>query len=201
MNTPRTLLLAFAFAFATVGAQAAPGTISFDVVVKQKANGTAVFNGKTDARGNFATPELAPGSYAVEFRSKAAAAMKGRDITIALNSGKGQTSETTAPADKFSTGVAMAFEVKRPTKVTGQVGASTGAEAVGNTKGALVPGTLKIMNGKRYVWMPPELGSNIGGKWVPEGSPGAPRANVSRGNRDSLQRMQDMSGQGSMPGR
>ena len=200
MNSPRTFLVTCALALVAVGASAAPSTVSFDVIVKQKPNGTSVFQGKTDPRGNFATPPLNAGSYTVEFRSKQAAAMKGKDITIAINSGKGESSQSTAPADKFASGVAMNFEVKKPTKLTGQVGADAGAEAVSNAKGPVVAGSVKIINGKRFVWMPPELGSNMGGKWVPEGSPGAPKANIQRGNRDSLQRMQDHSGQGSVPG-
>ena len=200
MNFPRLLLATCALALVAVGASAAPGTVSFDVLVKQKPNGTSVFQGKTDSRGNFATPPLNAGSYSVEFRSKQAAAMKGREITIAINSGKGESTQSTAPADKFASGVAMNFEIKKPTKLTGQVGADAGAEAVASSKGPVVAGSVKIINGKRFVWMPPELGSNMGGKWVPEGSPGAPKANVQRGNRDTLQRMQDHSGQGSVPG-
>ena len=198
LNSSRTLLVTCALAFVAAGASAAPSTVSFDVMVKQKPNGTAVFQGKTDARGNFATPQLNAGSYSVEFRSKQAAAMKGQDITIAINSGKGESSQSTAPAAKFGSGVAMNFEVKKPAKLTGQVGAQAGAEA--ESKGPVVAGSVKIINGKRFVWMPPEMGSNMGGKWVPEGSPGAPKANVQRGNRESLQRMQDFSGQGAVPG-
>ena len=200
MNPRGILLVTCVLASLAVGASAAPSTVSFDVIVKQKPGGTSVFQGKTDSRGNFATPLLNAGSYSVEFRSKQAAAMKGRDITIAIKSGKGESTQSTAPAGKFASGVAMNFEIEKPTKLTGQVGADAGAEALSNAKGPMVAGRVKIINGKRFVWMPPELGSNMGGKWVPEGSPGAPKANVQRGNRDTLQRMQDHSGQGSVPG-
>ncbi|MBA2432425.1 MAG: hypothetical protein H0V56_09985 [Chthoniobacterales bacterium] len=200
MNNLRSSVLVFAFAFGALTASAAPQTVSFDVTVKQKPNGTAVFKGKTDARGNFATSELSPGSYTAEFRSKHAAALKGSNITIAVNSGRGESSQSTAPAEKFGSGVAINFEIKRATRVTGQVGANAGAEAVASSKGPVVAGSVKIINGKRFVWMPPELGSNMGGKWVPEGSPGAPRANITKGNQDDLKRMQDFGGQGSVPG-
>ena len=200
MKLLRTLLVTYALVFVTAGSSTGATTVSFDVTVKQKSNGSVVYQGKTDAGGNFATPELNAGSYAVEFRSKNAAAFKGRDITVAVNTGKGQTSQSTAPGEKFAGGVVMNVEVKRASKVTGQVGSEAGADVATVRKGPLVAGTLKIIDGKRYVWMPPELGSNMGGKWVPEGSPGAPRANVSRGNQDSLRRMQEHSGQGSVPG-
>ncbi|CAN5716443.1 hypothetical protein BH20VER1_BH20VER1_27340 [soil metagenome] len=201
INNLRMLVLAStAVAFSALGASAAPQMVSFDVTVKQKGSSTAVFKGKTDGRGNFATSELSPGSYTAEFRSKNAAAMKGSKITIAVNSGKGESSQSTAPAEKFASGVAMNFEIRRPAKVTGQVGSNAGAEAVASSKGPLVSGSVKVINGKRFVWMPPELGSNMGGKWVPEGSPGAPRANVTKGNREDLRRMQDHGGQGAVPG-
>jgi hypothetical protein len=199
MKKLRSLVLVLAFASAAAVISAAPGTATFDVTVKQKPGGNAVFKGKTDGRGNFTTPELNPGSYTAEFRSSQAAAMKGRNITITINSGKGQSSQSTAPAEKFASGVGMTFDIKKASKLTGQIGAEAGTEAVANIKGGTT-GNVKIINGKRYVWMPPELGSNMGGKWVPEGSPGVPRANIQRGNRDGLQRMQDHSGQGAVPG-
>ena len=200
MKLPRCLLFTCAVAFAATGVSAAPTPVAFDVMVKQKPKGTVVYQGKTDARGNFATAELDPGTYVVEFRSKNAASFKGRPITVAVRTGKSETSQSTAPGEKFATGVAMNVEVRRAARVSGQIGADAGVEATANSKGPLVSGSVKVMNGKRYVWMPPELGSNMGGKWVPEGSPGVPRANIQRGNRDGLQRMQDHSGQGAVPG-
>ena len=32
---------------------------------------------------------------------------------------------------------------------------------------------VKVINGKRYVWVPGPIGSNMGGRWVEEGSEAA----------------------------
>ncbi len=45
--------------------------------------------------------------------------------------------------------------------------ASTTARTSSTSSGAKV----KIINGKRYVWVAPELGSNMPARWVPEDSP------------------------------
>jgi hypothetical protein len=193
MKTFRSLVLILALASAAAVASAAP-TVMFDITVKPRAGGNAVFKGKTDGQGNFATPELNPGSYTAEFRSNQAARMKGSKITIAIKSGKGESSQTSAPAEKFAGGVAMTFEVKKAARLTGQIGSEAGTAAVADIKGG-ASANVKIIKGKRYVWMPPELGSNMGGKWVPEGSPRAPRANTQRGNQDTLRRFQDHAAQ------
>ena len=175
---------------------------SMDVTVREKAGGKVVSSAKTDSRGNFATPEVQPGSYTVEFRSKNAAALAGTTLQISVSPAKGPATEATAPGARFGGGVAVAVNVKRASALTGQV-SSAAAQTLadtGETKGPLRPGSVRIINGKRFVWMVNEMGSNIGGKWVPEGSPGAPAANTTRGNADSLRRMQDQSGQGAIPG-
>lgn len=33
-----------------------------------------------------------------------------------------------------------------------------------------VRANVKVMNGKRFVWVPAPIGSHMGGKWVEEGS-------------------------------
>ncbi len=54
------------------------------------------------------------------------------------------------------------------------------------------------MNGKRYVWVGPETGSNMGGRWVEEGSvvPGQAR----RGGAEGLQNAQERGAQSGSPG-
>ena len=186
----------------TVGTCAGATMPSFDVTVRDKSGGKVVSTAKTDARGTFSTGEVQPGNYTVEFRSKNSAALKGNQLQISVSTGKGAATQATAPGAQFGSGVALTVDVKKAAALRGQVGAQSAAAVAdtGETKGPLRPGSVKIINGKRYVWMPPEMGSNMGGKWVPEGSPGAPAANTTRGNQDSLRRMQDAAGQGSVPG-
>ena len=175
---------------------------SLDVTVRDKSGGKVVSSAKTDARGNFSTGEVQPGSYTVEFRTKNSAALAGNQLQISVSTGKGPSTEATAPGARFGSGVAVTVDVKKAAALRGQVAAQSAAAMTdtGETKGPLRAGSVKIINGKRYVWMPPEMGSNMGGKWVPEGTPGAPAANTTRGNQDSLRRMQDFSGQGAVPG-
>jgi hypothetical protein len=60
---------------------------------------------------------------------------------------------------------------------------------------------VKIINGKRYVYVHQELGSNIPGRWVPEDSAEAQLAR-SAGTLDqnSFRKTQDMQGQSLDPG-
>ena len=61
--------------------------------------------------------------------------------------------------------------------------------------------TVRIINGKRYVYVRPELGSNIPGRWVLESSAAAQLARQTGTlNENSIRRTQDMQGQGLDPG-
>jgi hypothetical protein len=52
---------------------------------------------------------------------------------------------------------------------------------------------VKMINGKRYVWLPPSTGSNLPGRWVPEGSAG-PGSNVQSMSPDAVRQLQDSGG-------
>jgi hypothetical protein len=203
-NLLRNLLLVTALAGAAA-AHAAPNVGGMDVTVRQKG-GKVAYQGKTDGNGKFATGQLEPGSYTLEVRSKNAASFRGTEVQISVSAGKGSAvNQSSVAGSKFGGGVAMNVEVKRAAALQGQVSTGSGVAAAAtlaetNTKGPLVAGAVRIIKGKRYVWMPPEVGSNMGGRWVPEGSPGAPAANVSRGGQDGLRRMQEQGGVGGLPG-
>lgn len=50
---------------------------------------------------------------------------------------------------------------------------------------------VNIINGKRYVFVPGDLGSNIPGRWVPEDSPAAQLPSATREvDRSSIQQIQ-----------
>jgi hypothetical protein len=57
---------------------------------------------------------------------------------------------------------------------------------------------VKVMNGKRYVWIEGETGTNVRGRWVEEGSAAA--RSMGTMDRESVSFMQDRSGQGAAPG-
>lgn len=178
---------------------------SIDVIVREQSGGKVVHKGKTDAGGSFATPEVPAGKYTVEFRSGKIKPAPG-PMSFVVSAGKGPAQQAAAPAERLSGGVAVNVDVKKAASMSGRVSAAaarSAAAAAGvewKQGDPLVPGALRVIKGQRYVWMPAEMGSNMGGKWVPEGTPGAPRANTTRGNQDSLRRMQDQGGVGSMPG-
>ena len=149
-----------------------------EVLAKAKASGQVVYQGKTNAAGKFTTGSLAPGSYIMEFRSK-----DGQAFQVALTGPK-QATQT-----KLAGGVAFDVEISPAAKVGGTV---TGAQVLTAQQPA-PKGTskVKIMNGKRYVWVGPELGSHMGGKWVPEEDLRAGDPNARRNSQSALRGLQD----------
>lgn len=158
MRRPLRFLL---FSFATMLAAAAFGADvpTLDVTVSD-ASGKLAFKGKTTAEGTFATPSLPPGDYAVQFNSRSA--LNG-SYALVVASGKQKVVSDAVTGPKFSKGgVAMRIKVGKGLGITGVVTDGAGARNL-NAK-------VRILNGKRYVWLPPETGSHMGGRWVEEGS-------------------------------
>ena len=105
--------------------------------------------------------------------------MKGSQFTLVVSAGKKKVAANDVAGEKFAAGgVAMKVDVGPKMKISGQVANAATADK-----------NIKIINGKRYVWLPREMGSNIAGRWVEEGSPEA--SNVTRINQDGLRNMQD----------
>lgn len=141
-----------------------------EVTVSNSA-GKVVYKGKTGAGGAFATPNLAAGDYIVQFNSKGS--LKGGPFTIAMNAGKQKVGADSVPARKFSKGgVALKVAVDHPMDLTGQVAAAGATKTVAantNTKGKS-NAKEKYIDGRKYVWIPPEPGGWLPGKWVEAGS-------------------------------
>jgi hypothetical protein len=166
------LLPAFSFMYAA--------TVPPMQVTVTNAAGKVLYKGTTTANGTFATGNLEPGNYVVQFDSKGKIA-KGAKFALSASAGKYTVSADSEPGEKFvDPGVAMRVTVASSTKITGQVAPAgtlpkqTQAVAGGNTK--KWNGPTKIINGKRYIWVVPYTGSVIGGHWVEEGSPEAMQA-------------------------
>ena len=157
-----------------------------DVIVKEKA-GKVAFQGKTGAGGKFATATLPAGSYTFEFTAK-----DGSAFQVALAGAKSTRQSKKNP----KSGQAFDVEVAPASKVSGQVtaAAATAANAKSNAG-------VKIINGKRYVWARGELGSHMGGKWVPEEEATAVGKGDGRGSAEMLRSIQDMGNQGAASGR
>lgn len=164
-----------------------------DVTVADPA-GKVAYKGKTAANGTFATGKLQPGNYVVQFNANNAAA-KGGQYAIVVSAGKKKVSADAVAGDKFGKGgVAMKVDVDAGLNITGQVvPANVTAASSGNAK-------TKIVNGKKYVWIGPETGSNMGGRWVEEGQANRQDSNLIKGTTGSLQNMQDRGQATGLPG-
>jgi hypothetical protein len=126
---------------------------SLNVTVSD-ASGKAAYKGTTNAKGTFATAKLKPGNYTVQFNS-ASGAIKG-NYAIVVSAGTKKVSAAGVTGEKFAKGgVAMKVDVGANLNIAGQVAEETGPVS---------------KNGKKMVWIPKRLGSNIAGHWVEEGS-------------------------------
>ncbi len=172
-------------------AYGATSDAAIQVTAKEKASGKVAYRGKTDAAGKFSAGTLAPGAYVFEFQANQAATLK-----VALAGAK-----SVKQAGTSKEGLAFDVDVAAGKNVSGQVTATPmqGAQAAAaraNNK------NVKVINGKRYVFVRGEIGSQMGGKWVPEEEAVAVDSKDSRRSAaEILRRTQDLSGQGASSGR
>ena len=146
-------------------------------VTVSDASGKAAYKGATNSSGTFATTKLAPGNYTVQLRSQNPA-VKGNHYAIVVSSGKKKVAASAVPGEKFNGGgVALKVEVGNGLNITGQV-----AEEA----------KTAMKDGKKMVYIPPTLGSNMPGRWVPEDSAEA-KTSKSRTHLSTkeVQRMQE----------
>jgi hypothetical protein len=168
----RNLFLVAVLSAATV---AFGGVPSVNVTVSSA--GKAAFKGATNAKGTFATGKLQPGNYVVQFTSNASG-LKGNRYAIVVSAGTKKVSANGVTGEKLSGGgVAMKVDVGAGLNITGQVA----SEAAGATN----------KDGKKMVWIPKQVGSNIPGHWAEEDSAEAKAAKMA-GNlsNDDVSNMQ-----------
>lgn len=191
MKTFRSLSTAVVVLIA--GLLFAAGVPTLEVTVSD-ASGKLAYKGRTTANGTFSTSQLAPGNYVVQFTSRGGAG-KGARYNIVASAGKKKVVAEAVGGEKFSArGVAMRIEVGKGLNITGQVstgGTATAQNTSGNAK-------VKVVNGKRYIWVVSETGSNMGGHWVEEGSPAA--RNVIGTTTEVVGRVQDNGVMNRVPG-
>ena len=162
------------------------GVPRLDVTVFDDS-GKVGFKGATNANGTFATASLQPGHYVVQFSAKSAVA-RGNQYLVVVSAGKKKVIATGVPGEIFmGPGAAVKVNVGPGLKITGQVADEQ-----------IVAGGLnyRVVGGQRFVWVTADLGSNIGGRWVEEGL--APARNITRLKADSVEKIQDKGGEGSM---
>ena len=167
------------------------GSIPSIEVTVFSSNGKVAFKRPiNNANATFATGNLSPGDYVVQFNSRSVALKKNQYLLV-VSAGKKKVIAAAVPEQQFTGGgAAMKIHVGPGTNITGQV-VDERTIAQGNRSNK-----YRIIDGKRYVFVPSELGSNIGGKWVQEGL--APTRNVVSWNRDEIQKRMDRGGEGSM---
>lgn len=141
------------------------GVPNVDVMVSDPA-GRLAYRGKTDANGVFATRRLAAGNYVVQFKANKAAAHRNDYAIFAAAGHHRVVADAVSGAQIAGGGVELRLKSATGTLIIGQV-ALGGVEAL----------RTKIVNGVRYVLLPPETG-DLGPRWVEEGSHS--KRNISR---------------------
>ena len=156
------------------------GAVPPVTVTVSDASGKAAYKGSTDTKGTFGTGKLQKGQYIVQFNSKSAD-LKGKMFALVISAGKKKVAADSVSGEKFTTGgVAMKIDVSDGLNITGQV--TSGLQ------------TKVDKNGKKMVWIPQRLGSNLPGHWAPEDSAEAKEAATSTSiSRQDLQNRQNQS--------
>jgi hypothetical protein len=146
-------------------------------VTVSDASGKAAFRGATNPSGIFASTNLKPGNYVVQFNSTNSA-LKGNQYAVVISAGKKKVSASAVAGEKFTTGgVAMKIDVGANVKITGQVA---------------VESKVAMKDGKKMVWLPPRIGSNMPGRWVAADSAEAVAAqNSGELRREDVTKLQD----------
>jgi hypothetical protein len=163
-------LFCFAVSMAYGGVPALNVTVS-------DASGKAAYKGATNSTGAFATAKLTPGNYTVQINSKSPA-VKGNHYAVVVAAGKKKVAASAVPGEKFNGGgVALKVDVGNGLNITGQVAEES---------------KTAMKDGKKMVYIPPALGSNMPGRWVPEDSAEAKtsKSRTHLSNKE-VQRMQE----------
>ena len=149
-------------------------------VIVSDAGGKAAYKGTTNSAGAFATTKLQPGNYTVQLRSTSGT-VKGNYYALVVSAGTKKVSANAVAGEKLSGGgVALKVDVGAGLNITGQVAAEDKSSV--------------NANGKKMVWIPPQLGSHQPGHWVEEDSAEAVAAKAAGTmSHDAVRRFQESS--------
>jgi hypothetical protein len=184
---PRLIRSPLFFLLLVIATAAYGGVPSMNVIVSD-SSGKVAFRGATNADAAFSTANLAPGNYVVQFKSTSQT-LRGNQYLLVVAAGGKKVIADAVPGEKFNGGgVAMRVPVGSGLRITGQVApdqvvASSGAK-------------IKVIDGKRYVWVKTRTGSNLADHWEEEGVAAA--RIVATMSIDKVRRIQDASFEGSM---
>jgi hypothetical protein len=178
-----------AFVIMLAAATATYGRIPAIKVIVSDASGKVAFKGVTNADATFATEVLPAGDYVVQFGSTSAE-LKGKQYLLVVSAGNKKVIADAVAGEQFAGGgVAMRLKVAPGLQIAGQVANQESTVVQGLTK-------VRVINGKRYVWVQSTLGSNLGPHWEAEGT--ARSKNVSVLSHDKMRQLQDAAYEGSM---
>lgn len=164
-------------------ASMAYGSVPAMKVTVSDASGHAAYQGSTDARGIFATASLKPGNYVVQFNCKNTQ-VRGKNFGLVVSAGRRKVMADSVEGDKFAAGgVAMRIAVDSSQSITGQV-----------TDAFM---TKVDRDGKRLVWIPQKLGSNLPAHWAAADSAEAREAQTQ--TSFSAKNIQDRQAAGAAP--
>ena len=154
-------------------------------VIVSDSSGKAAYKGATDTKGAFGTSKLQKGNYVVQFTSKSGD-LKGKTYALFISAGKKKVTADAVAGDKFAAGgVAMKIDVGDGLNITGQI--TSGLQ------------TKVDSSGKKMVWIPKKLGSNLPAHWAAEDSAEAKETQTQ--SSMSMKNMQDRQNQGISPSR
>jgi hypothetical protein len=161
-----------------------------DVVIRQKSDGKVVHEATTSAQGTFTTPQLQPGTYYVEFRAKQPGAYRGSSISMSVATTAGAIAQTELPGERFNTPVAMQVRTQEASKLNGRVSMGPSGASMPDGIDPRNP-NVKWIKGRKYVRVPPEVGSHQGERWVPADSVGHGSRRVEHVSREDVRRLHD----------
>jgi hypothetical protein len=183
-NIPSRILLCFCLFFAASVCYGSGIPVMSVAVADQ--SGKVVFAGNTRADGSFSTGRLAPGNYVVLFNSSSPEVKAGQ-FALAIFAGKKRVTANDISGKQFvNGGVGMKIDVGNGLNITGSI---ANADLAGGKGDA----TVKIINGKKFVWVKGTVvGSNLGGRWVEAGSEANARNSTTLGKDDVRNYLQNV---------
>jgi hypothetical protein len=152
-------------------------------------SGKVEFQSAVKANSTFATRELPPGKYVVQFNTKSAA-VNATQYLLVVSAGKKKVIADAVPGEHFARGgVAIRISVGQGLKIEGQLASEKSGSVAGNPK-------VKMLNGSRLVWVQHSTGTNVGPHWEEEGL--ATMQNVRIVDSNFIRQFQDRDGEGSL---
>ena len=159
-----------------------------DVTVFDAAE-KVVFRRVMEANGTFATNSLPSGQYVVQFKTRNTAVRGNQYLLVVAAGNKKVIADSVAGELLTRGGAAMKIQVGPGLGISGQV---LNDEAIAQAGGP----KYRTIDGKRYVWVSNETGSNIAGHW--EDASTGPKRTIIIWTRDELQKRMDRGGEGSL---